>query len=54
MSAGIIAVIVIVPIVVLAALISVILYLRKGKTADVYPVNNTSNVGDNYNSSTKI
>jgi len=54
LSAGIIAVIVIVPIVVLAALISVILYLRKGKAADVSPVNNTSNVGDNYNSSTKI
>ena len=54
LSAGIIAVIVIVPIVVMAALISIILYFRKGHPIDVSPVNNTSNVGDNYNSSTKI
>ena len=54
LSPGIIAVIVIVPIVVLAALISVILYFRKGRPIDVSKVNNTSNVGDNYNSSTKI
>ena len=54
LSPGIIAVIVIVPIVVLASLISVFLYLRKGQPIDVTKVNNTSNIGDNYNSSTKI
>ena len=54
LSAGIIAVIVIVPVVVLAAVISAIIYLRKRRSINDTKVNNTSNIGDNYNSSTKI
>ena len=54
LSAGIIAVIVIVPVVVLAAVISAIIYLRKRRSINDTKVNNTPNIGDNYNSSTKI